>query len=218
VFVVDDDQQAQMSVCALVRSMGLQAEPFSSAEEFLEQYVKDRPGCLVTDARMLNMSGLELQEELKRRNIGLPVIVLTAYARTATTVGAIQAGAVAVLDKPYQDDDLWDAIRRALAQEAAERARHRRRQDIRDRIARLAPGQRKVMDMILAGKPNKAIGKELDISVRTVENRRHEVFEIMQADSVAELVRMVIDAEAGTSAESPAGTISPAVPHLRVVS
>lgn len=144
---------------------------------------------------MLTMSGLELQEELTSRGITLPVVVLTAYARTALTVRAVQAGAVTVLEKPYQDDDLWDAIRKALAQDAASRVERRRRQDIRRRLARLTPAQYQVMDLIVAGKPNKVIAQELDVSVRTVENRRHEVFQVMQAGSVAELVRMVIDAD-----------------------
>jgi len=195
VFVVDDDQQARGSVCALVRSMGVDAESFSSAEEFLERYVEGRPGCLITDVRMLNMSGLELQEELLRRGIALPVVVLTAYARTAITVRAVKAGAVTVLEKPYQDDDLWDAIRKALAQDAAGRTEHRHRQELQRRIARLTPAQRGVMDLIVTGKPNKVIAQELDVSIRTVENRRHEVFEVMQAGSVAELVRMVIDVD-----------------------
>jgi FixJ family two-component response regulator len=194
VFVIDDDEQARRSVCALIRSMGLAAEPFASAEQFLDEYVDADPGCLVTDVRMLGMSGLELQEELRRRNIMLPVVVLTAFARTATTVRAVKAGAVTVLDKPYQDDDLWDAIRKALAQDAADRAKHRRRYDLRHRIEQLTPAQRKVMDLIVAGNANKIIAGELDVSVRTVENRRREIFEKTGAGSVAELVRMAIDA------------------------
>ena len=195
VFVVDDDAQARKSVCALVRSMGMPAEPFASAEEFLAAYAENRPGCLVTDVRMLGMSGLELQEELNRRNILLPVVILTAYARTPLTVRAIKAGAVTLLEKPYDDDDLWNAVRKALAHDAAARTEHRRRRELRRRIGLLSPSQRKVMDMIVAGKPNKAIARALDLSIRTVENRRREVFEITEADSVAELVRMAIDAD-----------------------
>jgi two-component system response regulator FixJ len=195
VFVVDDDPQARGSVCALVHSLGLRAEPFASAEQFLEHYVEGRSGCLVTDVRMLSMSGLELQEELLRRGITLPVVVLTAYARTALTVRAVKAGAVTVLEKPYHDDDLWDAIRKALAQDAAGRAEHQRRQDLRRRLEQLTPAQRQATDLIVAGKPNKVIAQELDVSVRTVEHRRREVFEAMQAGSVAELVRMVIAAD-----------------------
>jgi len=194
VFVVDDDPQGRKSVCALVRSMGIPAQSFASAEEFLEAYGEQHPGCLVTDVRMFGMSGLELQEELKRRNVLLPTIVLTAYARTPITVRAMKAGAITLLEKPYDDDDLWDAIRAALAADSASRADHRQRREIRDRIARLTPAERKVMDMIVQGKPNKTIAHELDISVRTVENRRREVFAKLQADSVAQLVRLAIAA------------------------
>ena len=197
VFVVDDDEQARKSVCALVRSMGIRAESFASAEEFLDGYAERRAGCLLTDVRMLGMSGLELQEELNRRNVFLPIVVLTGYARTPLTVRAVKAGAVTVLEKPYEDDDLWDAIRRALAEDAARRAQHECRQELCRRIDRLSPSERKVMELIVQGKPNKSIAKLLDISIRTVENRRREVFEKMEAASVAELVRMVIEADAG---------------------
>jgi FixJ family two-component response regulator len=194
VFVVDDHEQARKSVCALVHSMGIRAASFASAEEFLATYEAGDPGCLVTDVRMLGMSGLELQEELNRREILLPVIVLTAHARTLLTVRAMQAGAITLLEKPYEDDDLWDAIRKGLATDVATRAEHQRRRSLRSRIAGLAPSQRRVLDMIVAGTPNKAIAEALDISIRTVENRRREVFERMGADSLAELVRMVVDA------------------------
>jgi len=195
VFVVDDDEQARMSVCALVQSMGLLAEAFPSAEEFLASYHEAGPACLVVDVRMLGMSGLELQEELNRRNALLPVIVLTAYARTPMTVQAIKAGAVTLLEKPYADDDLWDAIRRALAHDSTRRSEHERRQEIRGRAGRLTPAEHQVMEMIVQGKANKAIARQLDVSVRTVENRRREVFKKMQADSVAELVRLAIEAD-----------------------
>ena len=198
VFVVDDDEQARKSVCALIRSMGIRAESFASAEEFLDGCEGRGAGCLVTDVRMLGMSGLELQEELNRRNVLLPIIVLTAYARTPLTVRAVKAGAVTVLEKPYEDDDLWDAIRNALAEDAAARAQHQRRRELRRRIERLTPSERKVMELIAQGRPNKSIAKLLDVSIRTVENRRREVFEKMEAHSVAELVRMVIEADADT--------------------
>lgn len=194
VFVVDDDPQSRKSVCALVRSMGIRAQQFSSAEEFLGGYREGRPGCLVTDVRMFGMSGLELQEELQRRKVLLPVIVLTAYPRTPLTVRAIKAGAVTLLEKPYEDDDLWDAIRKALSEDAAGRAQHRHRREIRRRADSLTPAERNVMDMMVQGKPNKAIARELDVSLRTIENRRRAVFAKMQASSVAELVRTAIEA------------------------
>jgi len=132
---------------------------------------------------------------LKRRNVMLPVIVLTAYARTPITVRAMKSGAVTLLEKPYADDDLWDAIRCALAEDVSGRADHDRRREIRGCIAELTEAERKVMDMMVKGKPNKVIAARLDVSIRTIENRRREVFAKMKADSVAELVRMVIDAD-----------------------
>ena len=195
VFVVDDDEDARDSVCVLVRSMGIRAEPFASAEEFLACYVEGRPGCLVTDVRMLGMSGIELQEKLIERNISLPVIVLTAYARTRVTVRAMAAGAVTLLEKPYDEEELWDAIRKALARDAEQREGVQRQREIRLRVDQLTPGERAVMDLIVQGQPNKTIARKLEISVRAVENRRSAIFAKMQADSVAELVRLVIEAK-----------------------
>ncbi len=193
VFVVDDDEQARKSVCALARSMGVSAEAFASAEEFLAQYTPDRPGCLVTDYRMLGKNGLELHDELVRRRIFLPFIVLTAHARTAITVRAMQAGAVTLLDKPYADDDLWDSIGRALAEQAARQTAETKRCALRERLARLTPAERRVLVLLAEGTPNKQIAYELQVSVRTVENRRREILEKMEAGSLVELIRLWID-------------------------
>jgi FixJ family two-component response regulator len=195
VFVVDDDERARKSVCALVRSLGLRAEAFSSAEEFLAGYAPGCPGCLVTDVRMTGMSGLDLQDRLIAEGIRLPVIMLTAYPRTRSTVRAIQAGAMTLLEKPYDEDELWDAIRKALAQDAAGRAEARRRREIQDRAALLTPAERDVLNLIVQGKPNKVIAKQLSMSIRTIESRRHEVFTKMGVESVAELVRLAIEGE-----------------------
>jgi two-component system, LuxR family, response regulator FixJ len=192
VFVVDDDEGARRSVGALVESMGLKAEAFASAEDFLNHYTEGRPGCLVTDLRMMGMSGLELLEHLVQRHVFLPVIVLTAYARTSITVQAIQSGAVTVLDKPYTDDDLWDAIRTALAKDVAERKKGENHSRIRAQIERLTPIEKDVLNLIVQGRSNKVIAKELDISLRTVANRRSEILAMTGATSTAELVRMVI--------------------------
>ena len=145
VFVVDDDEDARDSVRVLVNSMGIRAEPYSSAEDFLAGHVEGRSGCLVTDIRMLGMSGIELQERLIEQNISLPVIVLTAYARTRTTVRAMAAGAVTLLEKPYDDEELWDAIRKALARDAQRREGAQRQREIRLRVNHLTPRERAVM-------------------------------------------------------------------------
>lgn len=193
VFVVDDDELVRTSVCALVRSMGIAAEPFSSAEQFLEHYVAGRPGCLVTDVRMLGMSGIELQEKLRELDVQLPVIVMTAYAQTPLTVRAMRGGAVTLLEKPFEDNELWDAIREALAKDGETRDTHEQAQVVRRRIEGLTSTQRKVMDFMIDGKPNKAIAQELDVGIRTVESRRREVFDQLRADSVAELVKLVVE-------------------------
>jgi two-component system, LuxR family, response regulator FixJ len=195
VFVVDDDESSRKSVCALVRSLGLRAEAYCSAEEFLAGDVSGRPGCLVTDIRMGGMSGLDLQDRLAERGIRLPVIVLTAYPKTRSTVRAMKAGALTLLEKPYDEEELWDAIRKALAMEAAGRAEEQLRRDIRENAALLTQAEKAVMSLIVQGKPNKLIAKQLNLSIRTVESRRHDVFAKMKVDSVAELVRLAIVGE-----------------------
>jgi FixJ family two-component response regulator len=203
VFVVDDDDQARESVCALIRSMGLEAECYASGEAFLESYAEDRPGCLVTDLRMLGMSGLELQETLIERGFTLPVIVITAHPRTSLTVRAMRRGAITLLEKPYQDNELWDAIREGIERDKKQRSEDLRRQDVLRKLESLTDKERVVMDMMVDGLANKVIARKLDVSIRTVESRRHDVFEKMQADSLAELVRMAVSLRPEDEHETP---------------
>jgi RNA polymerase sigma factor (sigma-70 family) len=194
VFVIDDDASLRASVCALVSSMGCRAVGFASAEEFLAGYAAGDRGVVVADLRMPGMSGLALQEELVRRKSHLPVVILTAYARTPTTVRAIQAGAVTLIDKPYHDNDLWDAIRTALEKEEAAWTAAEARGELHERLSTLTEEERRVMELIVEGKPNKMIAKELGLAVRTVEKRRHSVLAKMKTGSVAELVAVAIEA------------------------
>ena len=194
VFVVDDDEQARKSVCALIKSMGMRSQSFASAEDFLAEYQDRRPGCVVTDLHMPGMSGLDLQEQLIQRQFDIPVIVLTAFARTTTTVQAMQAGAQAVLDRPYAEDDLWGAIRKALVDDTARHAKCEYRRDLGERFGRLTTLERKVLDLVVQGQPNKAIATELDISMRTVANRRSDIMDKVQVSSTAELLRMAFEA------------------------
>ena len=193
VFVVDDDEQVRGSVRALAQSMGLPCRAFASAEEFLEGYEEGHRGCVVTDLRLRGLSGLEFQEEIVRREWPLPVIVVTGYARTATTVRAVKSGAIAVLEKPCQEDALWEAIRLAMTEEPKWHAQHQRRRELRARMELLTPDERRVMKLLIEGLPNKTIAQQLGVSLRTIENRRHAVFTKMQAGSIAELVRMVME-------------------------
>ncbi len=196
VYVVDDDQASREATVGLVREMGVEAHGFDSGEAMLSAYDGHRPACLVTDVRMLRMSGLELQEELQRRGYQLATVVLTGYAETAVTVRAIKNGAVTLLEKPCKNLELWDAIRAALAQDAEQWRADSQRREVRAKLAKLSPSEKEVLDLMLAGEANKVIANRLDVSVRTVEVRRQAIFTKMEADSVAKLVRMVVEAEA----------------------
>jgi FixJ family two-component response regulator len=195
VFVVDDYADIRDAVCKLARTMNLRAEPLASAEEFLDRY-RGEAGCVIADLRMHGLSGLELQEELRRREIPIPVIVLTGFAHTAAVVRAMRNGAVTVLDKPFDEEELWRAIRDALAQDAEQRRRRSELSDLRERFANLSDKERQVLRMIVAGRPNKAIANAMQASLRTVENRRREVFSKLGVRSVAELVTLALKMDA----------------------
>jgi two-component system response regulator FixJ len=197
--VVDDDRDARHSLSALVSAMGLAARPFDSAEAFLNQYDPGQPGCLVTDHRMAGTSGLELQRQLIERGIKLPVIIITAYATPSIAVQAMQQGAVTLLEKPCDDRVLADAIRQGLARDAQQRRAAGARQMSVSRLARLSPEERRVLDMMLAGKSNKLIAIELNLSMRTVEARRQKIYAKTKTESIAELIRLVLEAESGDS-------------------
>ncbi len=194
VYIVDDDAAARDAVSALIGEMGVTAKMYASAEDFLSDYDGHRPACLVTDVRMMGMSGVELQEKLASDGITLSVVVLTAYADTRTTIRAIKGGAVTLLEKPCRDQELWDAIRTALLEDGKRSRREAQIVELNLRIQSLAPGERKVLERIVRGDSNKQMAKRLDVSVRTIEVRRHNVFKKLQADSVAELVKMYLDA------------------------
>ena len=195
IYIVDDDALARKAVATLVEAMGLATFSFDSAENFLAAFDGRRPACLVTDVRMLGMSGLELQEELIRMGVTIPVVVWTAFATTPGTVRAMRNRALTLLEKPCRDDELWEAIRDGLAADQEALAAGQQREDVRRRFDSLTPKQREVLALISAGTPNKVVARKLDISLRTVELHRQSVFQKMQADSLAELVRMVVDLE-----------------------
>ena len=191
VFVIDDEDSSRESVCALVQSMQYKTQASDSGEAFLDQY-DGSAGCVVTDYRMTGMNGLELQEQLIARGHDIPVIIVTAYARTPVTVRAIQNGAVTMLDKPYSEDDLWNAIREGLTLDEKRRAEKQERAEVTTRIASLNEKEKQVLDMIVAGQPNKVMANKLDVSLRTIENRRRTVFTKLNTQTVAELVALVL--------------------------
>lgn len=192
IFIVDDDEDVRVSLQTLLKAEGYAAETFESAKAFLASDAPARRGCLIADIRMPDMDGLALQEELVRRKAELPVIVVTGHGDVPLAVRAMKAGAVDFLEKPYDEAVLLASIRRALAaaEEASERAASLHEAEAR--IATLTEREREVLDLLTAGKANKVIAYELDISPRTVEIHRARVMEKMRAKSLAELVRMVV--------------------------
>ena len=202
IYIVDDDPAARKSVAMLVETMGIATETFASGEEFLSAFDESRGGCLVTDLRMLGMTGIELQENLASRGSKLPVIIITAYADVPLAVRAMKSGAVTFLEKPCRNEELWDAIREALARDAENRRLHAKRVDVESRLARLSQKERLLMDKLLAGKTHKVISQELDISIRTVETRRNKILSKMQTDTLVELGRLIAEMKTSGLADS----------------
>lgn len=199
VIVVDDDEAVRTSLRLLLKSVGLPVDTHASAQEFLDRFDPDRPGCLVLDIRMPGMSGLELQERLNAMHAMVPVVFITGHGDVPMAVEAMQHGAVDFIQKPFRDQDLLDRINQALEKDRENRAGLRARDAIRARIADLTPREKEVLDLVTAGKANKVIAGDLNVSQRTVEIHRARVMEKMGASSLAHLVRMVIAAgEEGT--------------------
>ncbi len=195
VYVVDDDVQTCRAVAELVHTFGHQVRLFESPSEFLENVDDSRPGCVVLDIRLPGLDGLEVHQRLLQRGVALPVVVLTGYADTSTTVRSLRNGAVSVLDKPFRDDELWTFVQEALQRSEKEFLRKHHLASLEARLKRLAPQDRSVLQLMLDGMKNRSIAKRLDVSLRTVENRRRRIFEVMRADSVAQLTRMVVEYE-----------------------
>ncbi|TVQ86934.1 MAG: DNA-binding response regulator [Chromatiaceae bacterium] len=199
VFVVDDDEAMRSSLKWLIESVGMQVHTYESAQAFLDAYYPGRAGCLLLDVRMPGMSGLELQAYLVRREIRLPVIIITGHGDVSMAVKAMKAGAVDFIEKPFDDEALLGSIRNALQYDEKQRALRAQRADIAARLAELTPREHEVMNMVTDGKSNKEIAAALGVSAKTVEVHRARVMDKMRADSLAELVRLVLIARGGTT-------------------
>ena len=194
VFVVDDDEAVRTSLRLLLKSVGLPVETYAAAQEFLDQFDPDRAGCLVLDIRMPGISGLELQQHLNDQHSIMPIVFITGHGDVPMAVEAMQAGAVDFIQKPFRDQDLIDRINRALEKDREMRSQLRERDEIRRRMSQLTPREREVLELVTQGKANKVIAGDLNVSQRTVEIHRARVMEKMGANSLAHLVRMVIEA------------------------
>lgn len=192
VFIVDDDREVREAIELLMRSIGLAAESFASAQEYLDQFDPTRPGCLVLDVRMKGMSGLDLQQRLAQEAIHPPVILVTGHGDVPMAVRAVKAGAVDFIEKPFNDQILLDAVHRAFDQDAQHRGEASRLADIQERLTRLTPREREILEQVVAGKRNKVIAADLAISQSTVEAHRAKVMEKMGARSLSDLMRMML--------------------------
>jgi RNA polymerase sigma factor (sigma-70 family) len=191
VFVVDDDPSVRRAIKRLVESVGLHVEIFGSAQEFLQAKRPDVPSCLILDIRLRGASGLDFQRQLVEAGIYVPVIFITAHGDIPMSVQAMKAGAVEFLPKPFRDQDLLDAIQVALKRDRARREREAEIAMLQERYESLTPREREVVAMVVAGMLNKQIAAELGTAENTVKVHRSRAMEKMQAQSLADLVKII---------------------------
>jgi two-component system response regulator FixJ len=192
VALIDDDEAVLRSLRLLLDGRGLEVRCYSSAESFLAAMDAEMPRCVVTDVRMPGLSGLELQQELKRRRVVVPVILITGHGDIGMAVQAIKEGAFDFIEKPFDDGRLVASISAAIEKGQKARIEQIERAEIEARMAELSPRQREVMQLVAQGFANKEIAQRLNISPRTVENYRAWVMEKMGASNLADLVRKVL--------------------------
>ena len=190
VFVVDDDPSVRSAIKRLIGCVGLQVELFGSAQEFLASKLPNVPSCLVLDIRLPGISGLALQRQLAKANVQIPIIFITAHGDIPMTVRAMKAGAVEFLPKPFRDQDLLDAVQLALERDRARRLREAEIVTLRERFELLSPREREVVAMVVSGMLNKQIAAEIGTTENTVKVHRSRAMEKMQANSLADLVKM----------------------------
>ena len=192
IFVIDDQDSVRHALAEMLGVFGFQVETYESADAFLRSLHPARPGCVVADVRMPGMDGIELVRELQRRNIALPIVLISGHADVPMAVAAIKAGAEDFIEKPVDDKHLLAAINRCLARAFDEISREQSLDQLRARLARLTPREAEVMDLVVEGCTSQAIALRLGISQRTVESYRVQIMDKMQAESVAVLVRHAI--------------------------
>jgi FixJ family two-component response regulator len=190
VFIIDDDAGVRASIQDLVESVNLRAESFATAQGFLSGERRDGPSCLVLDVRLPDTSGLDLQQELSRAGVRIPIIFITGHADIPMTVKAMKSGAVEFLTKPFREQDLLDVIHRALKRDREVREKQRQLAELQKRYSTLSARECEVMSLVVSGLLNKQIAAKLGASETTVKIHRGRVMQKMQAESLPHLVRM----------------------------
>ena len=190
VYIVDDDVDVRESLEELLESVGLHSQSFGTAQEFLAAGRGDGPSCLILDVRLPGISGLDLQHELKKGKISIPIIFLTAHADVPMSVRAMKSGAVEFLTKPFRQQDLLDAVQRSLSRARIVREKRRELDELRHRHEQLSVRERDIMNLVVSGMLNKQVAAELGASEATIKMYRSQVMKKMQAKSLPELVRM----------------------------
>ncbi len=190
VFVVDDDSAVRSSLKRLIQSLGLDAQTFASAHEFLGASRPDRPACLVLDVRLPDLSGLDLQQELVRLNVDLPIIFITGHGDIPMSVRAMKAGAVEFLTKPFREQELLEAIQHGIEKHRAARQRNAELGGLRLLYDSLTAREREVFPLVVSGMLNKQVADQLGTSEKTVKVHRGQVMRKMKADTLADLIRM----------------------------
>jgi FixJ family two-component response regulator len=190
VFIVDDDDAICEGLSNLFEAVGVKTERFGSAEEFIARWQHDSPGCLMLDARLPGMTGVEFQERLVRSGIGIPIVFMTAHGDVPMVRKVLKAGAVEFLTKPFEKEEMLAAIGNAFQMDSARREERRELATIHSRLDLLTPREREVMDLVTSGLLNKQIAAELNLSEITVKLHRRHVLEKMKAESLADLVKM----------------------------
>lgn len=194
VFIVDDDPAFAESLSTLITSMGARTRTFTSADAYLEQFDPQVPGCLILDVRMQRTSGLVLQEQLSKLPLSPAVIIMTGHAEVPTALRAMRMGAVDFLQKTFTETELYEAVQRALVQDARARNEYYHKEAIERRFAQLTPPERSVLSQVLQGEANKSIAASLGVSRRTVEDRRARIMQKLEVGSLADLVRVAMEA------------------------
>lgn len=192
VFIVDDDQAMAESLSWMIESVGFKTKTFTNAQSFIDSYTPNQAGCLILDVRMPEISGPELQERLNQKHIQLPIIFISGHGDIPLAVRVMKAGAIDFLAKPFNDQVLLEVINKAIRIDKENREKKLQSVEIAERVAQLTPREHQIMCHIVAGKLNKVISGELDISLKTVEAHRANIMKKLQVKSLPELVRIAL--------------------------